>query len=167
MNCSSQDPRASLLYRCSFALYTAWPLRGPMRGGGPGSSLALCVCSGSDQVSWHRPLLPIRVLRKACLFAIWACGTKETMSAVSTVSVRTGEGEQRVRAQAVQSTRVLISSVFMSTHYRKHRCPSDGTVQTGVGGTLSPHWKCVHTFSIKNTFSEQVGSIKQNYFRLS
>lgn len=53
-------------------------------------SCFVCVCSGSDQVSWHWPLLPIRVLRKACLFAIWACGTKETMSAVSAVSVRTG-----------------------------------------------------------------------------
>lgn len=54
------------------------------------------VCSGSDQVSWHWPLLPIRVLRKACLFAIWACGTKETMSAVS---VRTGRFElKRCRA---------------------------------------------------------------------
>lgn len=34
-------------------------------------------------MSWHQPPLPVRTLRKACLFPIWACGSKETMSAVS------------------------------------------------------------------------------------
>ncbi|XP_016334937.1 uncharacterized protein LOC107683391, partial [Sinocyclocheilus anshuiensis] len=45
------------------------------------------------------------------------------------------EGELRVRDQGVWNTRVLISSVFMSTHHRKHRCASGhlhGTAQTGV-----------------------------------
>ncbi|XP_073687655.1 uncharacterized protein [Garra rufa] len=53
-----------------------------------------------------------------------------------------GEGEPRVRDQGVWSTRVLISSVFTSTHHRKHKCSSGrlhGTAQTGVGGTMSPH----------------------------
>lgn len=68
MNCNSQDPEwvcctDALLPSARIGLWGA-----PMRGGGPGSSLALCVCSGSDQIRclgtglfslsgcWERPV---------------------------------------------------------------------------------------------------------------
>lgn len=173
MNCNSQDPEWVC---CTDALLPSaqigfWGAR--WEEGGPGSSLALCVCSGSDQIRclgtglfslsgcWERPV---------CLQFGPVAPKRQWVQSLQFLWGRGGRTEGS-NSRGVGGTRVLISSVFMSTHYRKRRCPSDrlhGTAQTGVGGTLSPHWKCVHTFLIKNTFFffEQVGSIKQSYFRL-
>ncbi len=151
MNCNSQEFAVPILFCPSAQLGHHGARGGESRGGGWFISCFVCVCI-EDQIRCPGTVSsPYPGAEKGlfvCDLGLWHQRDKECSLCEDRGG---GGGEPRVWDHGVWSTRVLISSVFMSTHYRKHRCRSGrlhGTGQTGVGGTLSPHRECVHMFSI-------------------
>lgn len=137
----------------SFALLVALPnVSSPAQlglHGNPGG--------GGDQVSWHQPHLPVRTLRKACLFPIWACGGEETMNAVSERMEREDRGVGKEGGGWIWRKSEPWVHNSTTSHVPRNAdgspisclCPSSQWLQTGVCGTLLPHKVYIHTSLIK------------------